>query len=180
MKHVLSRWLLITCLSGLLTVTLAATSILQAAEMKLGYVDPERIFSESKAGKAGMSKLAEFEKERTADLDKKRDEIKVMEDTARQQSFTLSEAARIEKEEEIKRAKIDLKRLAEDADRELNRLQKEFLEKIDKEVMKIIERIGKEQGFTAIFSTAGGALLYADTSLDITAEVIKAYDAEHP
>ncbi|MBN2054029.1 OmpH family outer membrane protein [bacterium] len=159
-----------------LGVLLLLAGAAAAADMKIAYVDAERIFAESEPGKAGMKTLNGYEAELTKALDAKNQEIKDLEKTLQQQAFTLSPSARSDREEELRRAKIDLKRMAEDADRDLNGKQKEFLEKIDREVMVIIQQMGKELGYSMIFSKLGAALLYADPTSDITDEVIRRYN----
>ncbi len=47
------------------------------------------------------------------------------------------------------------------------------MEPIYERISVVLTRIREEQGYTMIFDAAGGALIAADTTLDITATVIE-------
>ncbi len=151
---------------------------LRAGEVKIGYVDAQRVFSNSKVGKEAVKHLSELEQSYKQKLDAKKAEIDRMEEELRKQYFTLSESARQEKNEEVERAKIEIKRMAEDADRELAKLEKEYLSKIDREVSALIQEFGREGGYTLILGNVTSAVLYADESIDITEDVIRLYDSK--
>ncbi len=150
---------------------------LHAKNLKIGYVDAERIFSESVVGRKGIERMKEYEAQKKDELDAKRSEIQKLEDELQNQYFTMSESAKQQKGEAIDRLKIELKRMAEDADRELNKMQQTYLEKIDREVIEIIDEIGKEEGYTLILGKIASTILYADPAIDITSEIIERYDA---
>ena len=57
-----------------------------------------------------------------------------------------------------------------------NELQTEFQTKLN----PIIEQVAKEKGLQLVFSIADSGAVWADTGLDISAEVIKRFDASKP
>lgn len=169
LRNWISTCLLIGC------IALMTSSVL-ATDIKLGYVDAERIFTQSKVGNERMAALRNFEEERRKILDAKKSEIEKAESDLNAQRYTLSDEALKLRQEELQRAKIELKRLAEDADRELNKLDKEYLERIDREVSKLIAEFGKREKFTMIFTKVTSSIIYASEEVDLTNNIIALYD----
>jgi outer membrane protein len=147
-----------------------------ADTLKIGVVDAQRIIEESKAGKAAYQQLKELQEQHKQSVEAKKVEIDKSEQELQKQYATLSETAKAEKEETLKKAKTDFKRMLEDADNDINNKEKAFLEKIDKEVMEIIKKLGKDEGFTLIMSKAGSSILYTNNEMDLTEKVVKLYD----
>jgi outer membrane protein len=148
-----------------------------ADEIKLGFVNAQRIIEESKSGKEAYKQLKELQDTHKQSVEAKKAEIDKSEEELQRQYLTLADSAKAEKEEQLRKAKKDFQRMLEDADADIGRREKAFLEKIDKEVMVIIQAIGKEKGYTLIFGQIGSAVLYANPVIDLTDEVIKKYDA---
>jgi len=161
----------------LMAICMLLIPLASAAEMKIAYVDPQKVFANSKVGKAATKELAELEARLRENLDKLKSSIDAAEQELEKQYLTLSPSARSEREEKIRQDKIDLKRRAEDADRELSKLEKDYLERIDREVMTIIQEFGKERGYTLILGKVASVVLFADESIDVSEEVIRRYDA---
>lgn len=159
---------------------LFSISSLYAAEasIKIGYVDLQEVLLGSKAGQeAKKAVAAEVEKSRQS-IDEKQAAIKLIEDEYNKQARVLTEGARAEKEEEIRKKKVDLKRFVDDADRENRNQEATHIQKIIKDVTDLILKIGKEDGYTIIFEKTESAILYAADGIDLTAKVIARYDAE--
>jgi len=47
---------------------------------------------------------------------------------------------------------------------------------LEKAVMPVIDQIGKSNGFTIIFDITRPGIVYFDQAIDITPDVIKAFD----
>jgi outer membrane protein len=152
------------------------SSLKAADQMKIGIVNAQQIIEESKSGKAAYQQLKELQDQHRKTVEAKKAEIDKSEEDLQKQYLTLSESAKVEKEETLKRAKTDFKRMLEDADNDINNREKAFLEKIDKEVMEIIKKVGKDEGYTLIMGKAGSAILYSGQELDLTQKIIQLYD----
>jgi Skp family chaperone for outer membrane proteins len=59
----------------------------------------------------------------------------------------------------------------------MQELQQQLQEEFQRRVAPIIEAVGKEKNLHFIFNGPDSGLVYGDASLDITAEVIKKFDA---
>jgi outer membrane protein len=52
----------------------------------------------------------------------------------------------------------------------------EATRKVGREIEKVVEKIAKKAGYTIILEQGTVGLIYNDDNIDITAQVIKAYD----
>ncbi|MBN1355629.1 OmpH family outer membrane protein [bacterium] len=151
--------------------------IIEAAdELKIGYVNAQRIIEDSKAGQDAYRKLKELQDQHKTKVEAKKTEIDQNEAEFQKQYLTLSETAKAEKEADLRQAKKEFKRMLEDADAEIGLQEKSYLETIDRDVMGIIERFGREKGYTLILGQIGSSILYANPEIDLTGEIIKEYD----
>jgi outer membrane protein len=92
------------------------------------------------------------------------------------QAPLLSEQAKRERSEALQRKVRDVRRLAEDANRDFDKRVREAEVEITREIFGVIQEYGKDQGFTVILERS--TLVYTAPTVDITAEVIKRYDAK--
>ena len=81
----------------------------------------------------------------------------------------------------VKEAKLadeikDLRRIKQDMEDDLKKKDNELTSAILKDVLEITKKVGAEHGFSLVLQ-AGPQVVYADSSLDITDEVLKKYDA---
>jgi Skp family chaperone for outer membrane proteins len=56
-------------------------------------------------------------------------------------------------------------------------LQQQLQEEFQRRIAPIIEAVGKERGLHYIFNGPDSGLVWADAALDITADVVKKFDA---
>jgi Skp family chaperone for outer membrane proteins len=73
--------------------------------------------------------------------------------------------------------RTERKRFAEDSLKDWQRLKFQLYNKIREEVNPIIEDVAKEKEFSLVLDLSSNSVVYFDLSVDITAEVIKRYDA---
>lgn len=146
-----------------------------AANIKIGYIDGERIRKEYKAFEVAQKKLssytAELEKEVT-ELGKKKLEI---ENQLKEKKLLLSDKKKSELEQKLKDTITELKRVQQSyfgQDGKLYQKNKELLTPITAEVKKAIEKVAKTDNYLMVFDSDDG-LVYGNPSLDITDKVLK-------
>jgi len=88
----------------------------------------------------------------------------------------LSLDAKEDKQKELTKKKRHYKYLAEEFTREMKEAEIEATNKFGKEIEKVVEKIGKRDAYTLILGKRTMGLVYYDNAIDITDEVIKAYD----
>jgi outer membrane protein len=145
---------------------------------EIGYVDLQKALNTSISGKEARKNFSNKVKKTQNLLEAKQKELKELKDSLEKQSFILSEDARNEKEREYQNRMRDYQRLIKDSQEELKREEAEMVKKIYKELRVVVDKIGKKGNYTIIFEKNASAILYASDTVDLTDDVIKAYDEQ--
>lgn len=144
---------------------------------KIAYVDIQAIASLSAEGKAATARIQDWEKKKNAELTEKNKTLQAAQTKLQQGSGVLSDAARGQLEKDIEKMQRDLQFAQQDAQTErtdlTNQLQGEFQEKLN----PVIEQLRTEKGLLVIFSIRDSGVVSYDTGLDLSAEVVKRFDA---
>ena len=172
MEKTISRVLL-----GLIGAAALAGGLPAQTITKIGVLDSQRVLETSAEGKRAIAQLEDRNKKLQADVAKLNDQIKSLEARLSTQRLTLTAEAAQAISTDLSRKQTDQKRLTEDASRELQELQSKLLSKIQAELMPLIEALGKEKNLDVIFDLARSGAVYFDPTADLTAEVIRRYDA---
>ena len=94
----------------------------------------------------------------------------------RKQGAVLDEKARAEKEAAIQKLVMGFEESKMRNQQEFQKRDQEISEPIIKKLRSIVSEVAKEKGYTLVIDT--NSVVYAETSDDITDEVIKRYDAK--
>lgn len=150
---------------------------LAQADLKIGIVDLQRALNESKAGKKAKEQFkVEFDRMQDG-LKREKDQLDRMKDDLDKKSAVLKEDQRKSMAEEFERKRRDLRRKLEDSDAELRKKDSELTGEILKDLAIVIQEIGARDGYTVILENSSSAVLYGSKSIDLTDEVIRAFDA---
>ncbi len=150
----------------------------QGADVKIGYVDVQRVLADSKRGQEAKKKIEARGAELNQEFLKRQQEVKALKEELERKGTLLSEEARKEKEKEYQKKVKELERFVKDSREELRQMEREVTTQILKEVEKIINELGKEKGYTLILEKQRSFILYAPEEIDLTDEVIKALDSK--
>jgi outer membrane protein len=123
----------------------ASSSFAAEPAVKLGFVDIQSVISQSKEGQAARDKVAAEAAEKQKEIGLKEAEIKQMDTELQKQAPVLSDAAKKDREEDIRRKLRDLKRLTEDFNRDLAKRESELLNDLLRDVTAVIRDYGKEK-----------------------------------
>lgn len=144
--------------------------------IRVGVVDVQQVLNQSQKGIAMKQKLDQERVARQRELDVRQQEVMKLQAEFEKQAPLLSEQAKRERSEALQRKVRDIRRVAEDANRDFDKRVREAEVDITREILAIVQEYGKDQGFTVVLER--GTLVYAAPNVDITAEVIKRYDAK--
>lgn len=144
---------------------------------KVGFVDIQGVISQSKEGQSARSRVAAEAAEKQKEVAAKEAEIKQMDAELQKQGPVLSDAAKKDREEDIRRRLRDLKRLTEDFNRDLAKREGELLNDLLRDVSAVIRDYGKEKGFTLIIEKGQGGVIYGNDQTDLTKEVLERFNA---
>jgi outer membrane protein len=165
--------------TGLLAVA-AAMGMLAgpavAQELKIGYVNSERVLREAIPAKAAQTKLeAEFSK-REKDLNEVGNRLKAAADKLEKEAPTLSESERNRRQRELVEQDRDLQRKRREFQEDLNQRKNEELAGVVERANRVIKQIFDQEKYDLILQE----VVFAGPKIDITEKVIKALNAAPP
>lgn len=142
----------------------------QAADLKVGYVNAVKVIEEAPQGESALKKLeAEFSP-RDKKIIEMQNKIKQIEQELEKNALVLKEADRRAKEHEVVVLKRDARRLSQEFREDYNLRRNEELASLQKVVYKAIIEIAKQENFDLILHEG---VIYAGTKIDITEKVLK-------
>lgn len=163
-----------------IVLILIATLLLAApafAEVKVAYVDLQKALNISKAGVAAKNEIAAQVKKYEAEFKTKQEGLQQLKTELEKQAVLLSDSAKAQKERDFQQNVKELQRFQKDIKDELQQKDAEHTKRILNDLFGILQKLGKEGGYTMVLEKNEGAVIYADESIDLTDELIKAFDA---
>ena len=161
-------------MNKILTSLLAAVLLLgvgsASAEVKIGFVNSQRILADApQAAKAKKKIEKEFEK-RDQELQRLAKQLQTLQETMEKNSVTMSETDRRNKEREFGELNREFQRRQREFKEDLNLRQNEEMAAIFDRVNKVIKNIAETEKFDLIIQEA----VFAGPRIDITDRIIKA------
>ena len=152
---------------------LAATTNVMAQELKIGYVNSERVLREATPAKAALARMeADFMK-RQKDLADQAAKLKAAADKLDKDAPTLPEAERTRRQRELVEQDRDLQRKQREFQEDLNQRRNEETASLVERANKVIKQIFDSEKYDVILQDVG----FASAKVDITEKVIKALNA---
>ncbi|WP_426753173.1 OmpH family outer membrane protein [Myxococcus sp. Y35] len=148
-----------------------------AAELKVAYVDLQKVMLEVDDGKAAKARLQKWLDARQKEIDKEQSALRAEKETLDKQASAMSAETKAQKEAELQRKVMMLaqkweKSRAEAATKEQQEMQP-IIEKIDGVIASIAER--EDLGF--VLERRDSGIIFARSAYDISNEVIRAYNS---
>ena len=147
---------------GFVRVEAAGTAI------KVGYVDLQKTLNETKAGKAAKARLERDKTKKQKSLDQQQKELQKLAADLEKQRAVLKPQALEQKQRELQEKYVKLQEVYVKLQQDLAKEEAKLVREIFKKAQPAIQAIAKEKGFTMILEKNEGAVLWADTNLDIT------------
>ena len=152
----------------------AAAVTAQAQELKIGYVNSERVMREAVPAKAAQAKLeAEFSK-REKDLTDLGARLKTAADKLEKDAPTLSETERSRRQRDLVEQDREFQRKRREFQEDLSQRKNEELASVVERANKVIKQIFETEKYDLILQEA----VFAGPKIDITEKVIKALNAQ--
>jgi outer membrane protein len=155
----------------ILAVALAAVAFgAQAVEMKIGFVNTERVFREAAPAKRAQQKLEREFAARNSELAKVEKQGRDLQNELERENVTLPEAQRREKERQLADISRNFQRLQREIREDLNLRRNEELASVQERATRVINQIAEQEHFDLIVQEA----VFASSRIDITERVIRA------
>jgi outer membrane protein len=164
-----SRWLLL-----ILGVGIAANSLAQTADLKVGFVDMDRVRKESAPAERAYKRLKKEFDPRGQELDQTQQQIKTLQAQLDKEGLTMNETDRLAKEQELTRLSRDLQRAQREFQEDLNLRQNEEFADLMEKTSKAIKQISETEKYDLILLDA----VYHSPRIDITDKVLNALAAD--
>lgn len=162
-----------------LLVPLLATSI-QAAEFKMGVVDPQSVLEKSKAGKRALDGLKEYVSTRQKLLAKDEEDLRNYEKQLKEQAPKWTDTEKKEKETQFRTRVQDFQKRAQEFNMELQKKQKELVDEYMKKISAATQTVAEKGGVALVVDKGSEQtvkiVIYNKDTIDLTEQVIKEFD----
>ncbi|HTS86815.1 MAG TPA: OmpH family outer membrane protein [Usitatibacter sp.] len=141
-----------------------------AVELKIGFVNTERVFREAAPAKRAQQKLEKEFAARNAELAKMEKQGRDMQAELERDNVTMTEATRRDKERQLADVSRNFQRMQREIREDLNLRRNEELASVQERATRVINQIAEQEKFDLILQEA----VFASGRIDITDKVIKA------
>jgi outer membrane protein len=145
-----------------------------AQDMKIGFVDVERIRRESAPAERASKQLEKEFAPRAQELQRREAQVKTLQAQLEKDAMTLSESERRVKEQELSRMSVDFQRLQREYREDLNLRRNQELATLFERADRVIKQIADAEKFDLILQEA----VFRSPRIDITERVLKALAAD--
>ena len=145
--------------------------------LKYAYLRVDVIAANSVEGRAANEKVKALNDQKVRELNEKNKALQAAQQKLDQGGSVLSDVSRAQLQTEIERQQRDIQRFTEDAQQDVTALQQQLQEDFQRKLNPVVDRVAKEKQVHMIFSAADSGLVWADPTMDLTADVIRAFDA---
>jgi outer membrane protein len=147
-----------------------------AQEVKIGYVNSERILRESAPARAAQTKLEVEFSRRERELNDLRTRVKAAADRLEKDALTLGESERARRQKEIVDQDRDLQRKQREFQEDLNQRKNEELSAVVDRANRVIRQIFETEKYDLIVQDA----VHWSPRIDITDKVIRSLNGNTP
>jgi outer membrane protein len=156
------------CLATLLP--LLAAGVAHAQDIKVGYVNSERILRDSAPARAATQKLEQEFAKRDRELQELGVRLKQQAERFEKDAPVLSEADRNRRQRELAEMDRDLQRRQREFREDLNQRRNEELQSLLERAQRIVRQIAEQEKFDLVVQDA----VFFSSRVDITEKVLKA------
>lgn len=168
----MSRFYLIWCLAASL-VFVSSNSF--ASDSPVAIVNMQKVLVDSKAGKEAQQVLEKKITELQGTFKSDEEALLALQQEIEKKSSAWSDDIKQEKAIEFQKKRRDLRVKQDDANVEMKRLREQQLSPIWQVLEQVVADVAKAKGYKVVIPRA--SVFFAEDSVDITNEVVKALDA---
>lgn len=178
------RNLLLKALTGLMVtvcfiIAVPAQGTGGGLDVKIAFVNSLEILQGCDEGKAEIAKIDVFAKSKEQELKTVSDELNTLRTNFQSEASSLNPATAAEMQAAIQTKDKQLRRITEDAEAELEAKRAELFSKMGEKIRTVISEHAVANDLGIVFLESPGLPYHSDT-LNITEDIIKAYNAKYP
>ena len=167
----------------LVALTLSCASLFaQEAGTKVAIINIQDAITRTQEGQKLIQDLQKQYEPKSTEIEGANQAINDLRAQLNRGANTMSEDARRDLMRQIQQKERDTERMVEDARGEFNQAQQQIFNDVGGKLMAVIDKFSKEQGYAIVLdiSSPQSPVLYAVNEVNITNDVIQAYDAANP
>lgn len=166
-------------MTGLLAMALVSTVFGQAAPTKVGIINIQQAIISTRDGQAAVKELQERFNPKQKQLQDAQAEIQSLQQQLQRGANTLSEENLRKLRQDIDDKQRNLQRTSEDAQIEFDQQQQRVFAGISEKMQAVIDKFARDNSYALIMDvgSAQSGVLYASNSIDVTRDVIAAFDS---
>jgi outer membrane protein len=153
-----------------LFLMLMFVSTLSHAELKIGYVNMQKVLEKAPQSAKAKSRLENEFSPREKTLNSQIKEIKSLEDKLGKDSAVMSDEERRKLEKDVVEKKRDATRAQQEMSEDFNMRRNEELGNIQKRVYEAVRALAKEESFDLLLADG---VMYANDQIDVTSRVLQ-------
>jgi outer membrane protein len=169
MKIVMNRF--IVAFASL--VFLSLSTLAQAQEFRIGFVNTDKIFREANSAKAATAKLEQEFAKREKEINTLGESLKNASERLERDAPTLSETQRATRQRQVAELDRDFQRKRREFQEDLNARKNEELQAVLERANRVVKQVAEAEKYDLVLQEA----VYISPKHDITDKVIKALNA---
>jgi Skp family chaperone for outer membrane proteins len=147
---------------------------------KVAYVVLQRIANESADGRVATTRIQALQQKKAAELTNKQTQLSQMQARLEKEGAVMNPAVAAELQKSIEKINVEVQRFTQDAQAEVQELQQQLQGEFQQRLEPVLQQVAVEMGLQFIFNGPDAGLVWADSALDISAEIIKKLDSAKP
>jgi outer membrane protein len=151
---------------GLLSLAVSA----QAADLKIGYVQVDKLLQDAPQSAESGKKLEKEFLPRSQELEKMQKQIKDLQTAMEKDALTMSEADRKNKERDLTNLQVEFQRKQRELREDINLRRNEELGSLQDRINKAVTAVSEAEGYDLVVYSG---VAYASKKIDITDKVLK-------
>lgn len=149
-------------------------------QAKLAWINLDMTIFSCDEGKREFTEVQKFVDSKNAELETMKKEFESLRNKLSVQGSKLTDEARADLENEIDAKNTGLQRFQEDTQKEIDNRRVRATNFIGKRLLPVIEKVSRDKGISAVFYFNSSRDAWVDPSLNLTEEIVKAYNQTYP
>ena len=150
-----------------------------AEDLKIVYIDSQKVITESLVGKEAFGKLKALSDQKEADLKKREAKIKGLSDQIQAKSATMSASAKEDLQKQYEKEVKEYNRTYKDAQDELRNEEMKILKPWTKDLEEIIKNYGQKNKIDLILDRTNPVVIYGSDKIDVTKAILEIFNKNY-
>jgi outer membrane protein len=144
---------------------------------KVAYVVLQRIANESADGRVATTRIQALQQKKAAELNERNKQLTGLQQKLEKEGSVMSASAAADLQKQVEKLTLDVQRFTQDAQAEVQELQQQLQQEFQQRLEPVLSQVATDMGLQFVFNGPDAGLVWADSALDISGEVIKKLDA---